>query len=271
MRMPDARPRLFRSESASGRCVAYGADRARMRMATTISDSRDGTSAADEAWDGLRERISIQLRPIGTPVALGFFGLAAATFVLSSLQLEWVSVTEGRNVAFALLGFAFLAQSVAAIFSFLARDGTTATAMAILGLSWLVIGLVLVTAPPGSTSQALGMFLLFTATAIALTALTTSISKLVPALVFLIAGVRFALVAIYELDGSDGWKHAAGIAGLVLFAFAMYAAWATELEDALGKPILPMGRRRKAKTAMYGSLLEQVKEVPHQPGVRAQL
>jgi uncharacterized protein len=240
-------------------------------MATTVNDSRDRTPAADQAWDGLRDRISIQLRPIGTPVALGFFGLAAATFVLSSLQLEWIPVTDGRNVAFALMGFAFLAQGTAAIFSFLARDGTTATAMAVLGFSWLVIGLVMLTAPPGSTSQGLGIFLLFTASAIALTGLTTSISKLVPALVFLTAAVRFVLVGIYELNGSDDWKHAAGVAGLVLFAFAMYAAWATELEDAMGKPILPMGRRRKAKAAMYGGLLEQVKEVPHQPGVRAQL
>ena len=78
-------------------------------MATTVGESRDHTTAADQAWDGLRDRISIQLRPIGTPVALGFFGLAAATFVLSSLQLEWVPVTDGRTVAFALMGFAFLA------------------------------------------------------------------------------------------------------------------------------------------------------------------
>jgi succinate-acetate transporter protein len=240
-------------------------------MASTVSASRDHTTAADGAWDGLRERISIQLRPVGTPVAIGFFGLAAATLVLSSLQLEWVPVTDGRNIAFALMGFAFLAQGTAAIFSFLARDGTTATAMAILGLSWLVIGLVTLTSPPGSTSKALGVFLLFTASAIGLSAVTTSISKVVPALVFVTAAVRFLLVAIYQLDGGNDWKHAAGIAGLVLFAFAMYAAWASELEDAMGKPILPLGRRRKAKTAMYGSLLEQVKDVPHEPGVRTQL
>jgi succinate-acetate transporter protein len=89
--------------------------------------------------------------------------------------------------------------------------------------------------------------------------------------VFLTASLRFLLVAIYEFDDGNGWKEAAGITGVVLFVFAMYAAWAVEFEDALGKPILPLGRRRKAKIAMYGSLLEQVKEVPHQPGVRAQL
>src|SRR3954463_1059791 len=80
---------------------------------STVSASRDHTTAADGAWDGLRERISIQLRPVGTPVAIGFFGLAAATLVLSSLQLEWVPVTDGRNIALALMGFAFLAQGTA--------------------------------------------------------------------------------------------------------------------------------------------------------------
>lgn len=240
-------------------------------MASTVHDSRDHTTASEQAWDGLRERISIQLRPIGTPVAMGFLGLAAATLTLSSLQLEWVPISDGKNVALALLGFAFLAQGTAAIFSFLARDGTVASAMAVLGLSWLVIGLVMLTSPPGSTSKALGVFLLFTASAVALSAATTSLSKLVPALVFLIAAVRFLLVAIYQLDGSKDWSHAAGIVGLVLFALAMYAAWAAELEDALGKPALPLGRRRKSKTAMYGSLLEQVKEVPHEPGVRKPL
>jgi len=59
--------------------------------------------------------------------------------------------------------------------------------------------------------------------------------------------------------------------GLVLFALALYAAWAAELEDALGRTVLPFGRRGKGKVALRGSLLEQVKEVPREPGVRTKL
>jgi succinate-acetate transporter protein len=239
-------------------------------MAVSIDETR-GPRRFDGDWDGAAERVSIGLRPIGTPIALGFFGLAAATFVLSSLQLGWVEPAEGRNVALALMGFAFLAQGTAAIFSFLARDGTAATAMGVLGLTWLVVGLVMLTSPAGSISDALGIFLLFSASAIALTGLTTMLSKVVPAVVFLVASVRFVLVAIYELDGGTAWKHAAGIAGLVLFALAMYAAWAAQLEDAVGKTVLPMGRHRKGKVARFGTLLEQVKDVPHEAGVSTQL
>jgi uncharacterized protein len=61
------------------------------------------------------------------------------------------------------------------------------------------------------------------------------------------------------------------VIGLCLFAAAMYAAWAAELEDALGRAILPFGRRRKGKVALHGSLLEQVKETPNEPGVRVRL
>src|SRR5829696_1899203 len=229
------------------------------------------TPGEDAAWSALRQRIVISLRPIGAPTPIGLLGLAAATFVLSGLQLGWVDQAEGTNVALVLIGFAFAAQIVAAVFSFLGRDGTVATAMSVLALTWLVIGLVLFRSPPGSTSDALGLFLIVSGTAMILTGLTASTSKLVPATVFLLAALRFFVTAGYQLSGGDGWKTAAGVVGLVLFVVAVYAAWAAELEDALGRTVLPFGRRGKGKVAIHGSLLEQVKEVATEPGVRAKL
>lgn len=229
------------------------------------------TPAEDGAWEALRERVTISLRPIGAPISIGLFGLAAATFVLSGLQLGWVGYSEGKKVALVLIGFAFLAQLVASVFSFLARDGVAGSAMGVLALTWLGVGLVLYISKPGSTSNALGLFLLFAASAMALTALTTLLSKLVIGILFLTAAVRFGLAGVYELSSHHGWEDAAGIAGLVLFALAMYAAWAAELEDALGQTVLPLGRHGKGKIALHGSLLEQVKDVPKEPGVRTQL
>jgi succinate-acetate transporter protein len=230
-----------------------------------------GTPAEDSAWDSLRQRITIALRPIGAPTPIGLFGLAAATLLLSGLQLGWVDQSEGKKVALVLIGFAFVAQLLAAIFSFLGRDGTVATAMSVLALTWLVVGLVLYTSPPGSTSHVLGLFLIFSGTAMTLTGLTAAVSKLVPAAVFLLAAVRFFTTAGYELSGDKAWETTAGVLGLVLFVLAVYAAWAAELEDALGRTVLPLGRRGKGKVAVQGSLLEQVKEIPTEPGVRAKL
>jgi len=110
------------------------------------------TPAEDAAWNALRERVTISLRPIGAPTSIGFFGLAAASLVLSALQLSWVEPGESREVALELIGFVFLAQLLAAIFSYLGRDGIAGTGTATLALIWLVVGLTLYTAQPGATS-----------------------------------------------------------------------------------------------------------------------
>jgi succinate-acetate transporter protein len=225
----------------------------------------------DAAWHALRERAVISLRPIGTPTSIGFVGLAAASLTFSGLQLGWLPQEEGRHAALVLIGFVFIAQLLAAIFSFLARDGTAATAMATLALTWLAVGLVLYTSAPGSTSPALGLFLLFAGTAMALSGLTAVLSNLVPTAVFLLASIRFLLPGGYHLTGGAGWKGASGSVGILLFGLAVYAAWAAELEDTLGRTLLPLGRPGKGKVAVTGSLLEQVKEVRTEPGVREQL
>jgi succinate-acetate transporter protein len=170
-----------------------------------------------------------------------------------------------------MIGFVFIAQFLAAVLSFLSRDGTAGTAMGTLALVWLVIGVVMRQSSPGATSTTLGVFLLFAGLAMALAGLTAALSKLVPAAVFMTAALRFLLTAAYHLSGGAGWKVGSGVVGLLLFALAMYAAWASELEDALGRTVLPLGRRGKGRVAVQGSLLEQVGNVVHEPGVRQQL
>jgi uncharacterized protein len=229
------------------------------------------TPGEESAWTALRDRVTISLRPLGAPTPIGFLGLAAASLVLSGLQLGWVAPSESRSVATVLIAFVFVAQFVAALFSFLGRDGTAATAMATLALVWLVTGLVMAQSKPGATSSTLGVFLLFAGLAMTLAGLTAGLSKLVPAVVFVVAAARFVLTGLYQLVGTSGWKVSSGIVGLVLFALAMYAAWASELEDAAGRPVLPLGRRDKGRVALQGSLLEQVSDVVHEPGVRQQL
>lgn len=229
------------------------------------------TPGEDAAWRSLSERLVISLRPVGAPTSIGFFGLAAASLPFSGLQLGWVRPDEGRQVALVMIGFAFLAQALAAVVGLLARDGTAATAMATLALTWLVVGWVTNTSPPGTTSRALGLFLIFSGSAMALNAATAALSKLVPATVFAVAALRFFSTAGYHLSGAAGWQRAAGVIGLILFVLAMYAAWAAGLEDALGRTVLPLGRRGKGRVAVTGSLLEQTGEVVTEPGVRQQL
>jgi len=234
-------------------------------------EPRTETAAVDAARRRAEAVTRVVVRPIGSPVGLGLFGLAAGTLVMSGLQLGWVDAAEGRKVGLILLAFPFVAQVLASIWSTLARDGVAATAMGVLALTWLSTGLVLVVSNPGETSDALGMLLLSSAVAMALTSIVTATSKLVLGAVFITAATRFALGGIHQLSGNETWEDAAGLVGLVLFALAVYAAFAAELEDAKGETVLPLGRRMKGRLALDGSLDEQLKHAPNEPGVRAQL
>jgi succinate-acetate transporter protein len=213
----------------------------------------------------------IVLRPLASPLALGFLGLAGATFVLASLNLGWVSDAEGRDVALIVLAFTVPLQFVTSVLAFLARDGIVATAMGLLSGIWLAQALVLWTARAGSTSDALGLFLLLGAVAMLVPASAALGNKLVPALVLTAAGLRFLLTGLYQMTASDAWKEAAGILGLALAVLAIYAAWAAELEDVEKTTVLPFGRRRRAKHAEEEGAALDSAGLLREPGVRSQL
>lgn len=213
----------------------------------------------------------VMLRPIGNPLPLGFLALAAATLVVSGLQLEWLAPADGRDVALILIAFVFPLQLVTSVFGYLARDVVAGTGMGVLAGAWLSIGLVMLTSPPGSVSDALGLFLLLAALAMLVPAAAATTGKLVPALVLATTAVRFAATGLYQLTESDGWKTAAGVIGLVLCALAVYAALAMALEDARRETILPLGRRAAGRTSVGGGLDDQLARLEREAAVREQL
>jgi succinate-acetate transporter protein len=229
------------------------------------------TPAEQAAREELASRTRVVLRPIAGPLALGFFGLAAATVVMSGLQLGWVEPTEGKQVALCILAFTVPLQFTASLFGFLARDGVAATGMGLLSGIWAAVGVVTFTGKPGSTSDALGLFLLVAGAAMGAPASSAVASKLVPALVLSTAGLRFVVTGLYQLTANETWEDTAGVIGLVLAGLALYAAYAAEFEDVLKRPVLPLGRRGKGELAVKGTYAQQIANVAHEPGVRQQL
>jgi succinate-acetate transporter protein len=197
------------------------------------------------------------LRPLANPLPLGFLGLAAGTLLVSGLQLEWLDPTDGTAVALILIAFVFPLQLLTSILSYLARDVVAGTGMGILSGTWLSIALVMLSAPAGATSDALGLFLLIAGVAMWAPASAALASKLVPAAVLGTAGLRFLVTGAYELSGASSWQHIAGIVGLILCALGVYAAYAMVLEGALKRTVMPLGRRHPVAGA--------------DPGVRSEL
>jgi succinate-acetate transporter protein len=229
------------------------------------------TSGERSAEEQVAARTLVTLRPLAGPLALGFLGLAAASFVLAGLQLGWVEPAEGKKVALLVLGFTVPVQLLASIVGFLARDPVAATGMGLLSGIWAATGLVLLTSAPGSTSDALGLFLLLSCIAMLAPATAALSSKLVPAVVLASAAVRFGLGGLHQLTGDETWENAAGVWGLWLAGVGVYAAYAVELEDALHRTVLPLGRHGKGATAVGGTYAQQVAELHKEPGVRQQL
>lgn len=212
----------------------------------------------------------VVLRPLATPLPLGFLALAVATFAFASVQLSWIPRSESHTVALGVLVLTVPLQLLAAVMGFLARDPVAATGMGILSGTWGAVCLATLTSPPGAASAGLGVILLCSAACLLVPAAAAH-AKLVPALVIATSAARFALTGIAEIDGGRSWMQAAGWLGVALAVLSAYAALALELEGSESRTVLPLGRRGASRKALDGQLSDQVADLATEPGVRQQL
>ena len=227
-------------------------------------------TAATTPHDAGAAGVRVVLRPLASPLPLGFLALAVATLAFSAVQLRWIPATEGHTVALGILLLTVPLQLLASVMGFLARDPVAATGMGILAGTWAAACLATLTSPPGAASAGLGVILLCSAGCLLVPA-SAAHSKLVPAAVILTSAARFAVTGIAELDGGRGWLTAAGWTGVALAVLSVYAALALELEGTQSRTVLPLGRRSLSRRAVDGEVAHQVADVAREPGVRRQL
>ena len=223
--------------------------------------------------NGDRPVTRVTLRPLGSTLPLGALTLVPAGTLLAGLQLGWFPANEAPIVAYVLLGFAVPLQLVASILAFLARDSLVGTGFAVFTGIWLAFGLTTVSGSVGETSRVLGVFFLCCA-AVFLVLVGGGIAggKAAAGAVILVGAARFVLSGLYELTGSGGLEHAAGIVGLVFVAVAGYVGLATLLEDNAHRSILPIGRRGAARAAVDEGYRAQLGHaLEREAGVREQL
>lgn len=213
----------------------------------------------------------IVLRPLATPMPLGFLALMTSTATFAVVELGWIPSDQARAAAFVAVGLTAPLQLVASIMGFLARDPVAATGMAVLSGTWGVTGLsVLFAQLPGTTSPGLGVLLVCSACAL-LAPISVGYGKKVAAGVMGLTATRFAVSGAYQLTGSDTWKLAAGATGLLLAVAALYAALALEVESQNRRTILPLGRPASVAATVRGEGPFESQEVAAEPGVRPRL
>lgn len=212
------------------------------------------------------------LRPIGSSLPLGAFALVPSGLLLAGAQLGWFSTADQKTIPLMLLGLAVPLMLVASVLAFLGRDALVATGFGIFAGTWLAYSLAALSGPPGRTSHALGVFFLaIGAIMVMLTSGGFVAGKAAAGGIILAASARFILSGLYELIGSTGLEHAAGIVGLAFVAVAAYVGMATLMEDSARRTVLPIGRRGPARSALAGGLDDQLRELEHEAGVRQQL
>lgn len=217
------------------------------------------------------------LRPLATPLPMGFLSLVVATTVFSAIQLAWISPVEGAIAARVVLILCVPVFLIACIFGFLSRDPVAGTGMGMLAIGWGSIALATMTTNLSLPSPGEAV-ILYSLAGILLVPVVASFGKPVAGLVMLLTATRFGVTATaglassYHWSGATGWTDTAGWVGIALAAVGLYAAFAFELEGVAHKAVLPVPRMGSAKTDdAHVDLDEQAPNLVREAGVRQQL
>lgn len=211
------------------------------------------------------------VRPYGSVLPLGFLAFGVGAFVTASFSLGWIHPSQAMQMFVLLLVFVVPLQSVAGVFAFLSRDTAGGTTLAFFAGVWAAVATIGLTLKQGQTSEAEAFFLLAAGVVIVVFALASLVGNPAFTVFLSISCVRFVANGIYELTGSKTVEHVAGYAGLVLVFAAAYAGLAFLLEDGAHRPVLPLIRRGAAREALDADLVDQLRRLEREPGVRSRL
>jgi uncharacterized protein len=248
-------------------------------VSTTKRDQRFARpAAADPTGDpvtSVEERTRFVLQPIAPPSILGLFGFAAATFIVSANLAGWYGDSKSGVYLFPFAAtFGGLAQLLAGMWSYRARDGIATAMHGMWGSFWLAYGILnllaatgAITIPTGAFPE-LGYWFLALAAITAAGALAATFENLglFSVLGVLAAGAAFA--AIHYLTGSSSWETIAGYVLMASSFLAFYVATAMMLEGAAGKVILPLGKPKTEANRPGGQVTHPIGWTLGEPGVR---
>lgn len=195
----------------------------------------------------------VHLQPISSPAILGLYGFAGATFIVSAHIAGWYgsSSTLVYLAPFAAL-FGGLAQFVAGMWSFKARDAIASTMFSIWGSYWIAFGILYLLSATGTLTLPTGAFPAFGYWFIPLGAMT-GVAALVAAadnagLVTVLGSVALGCgcFSVGLLTGTEFWRVIAAYMFLVGALAAFYVGSALMFES-VGRPVLPTGKTGQAR------------------------
>ncbi|RCW39692.1 hypothetical protein DFQ14_11568 [Halopolyspora algeriensis] len=214
----------------------------------------------------------ITLRPIASPLPLGFFAFAIGSAMLSLQQFDLLPAADERSLSLLLAVFVFPLQLISGIFAFLGREPVAATALNLIAFSWPATALIAVLAPPGDqTSPLTGSLNVLTAVVLALLCPPALQGKPLLGAVVLLGAARYTLNGVYEFTGSVPVQLGSAAVGGAILLMGFYGGLALILEDTQHRTVLPFPRLGEARRALQTDLVDQAASVTREAGVRRQL
>jgi succinate-acetate transporter protein len=196
----------------------------------------------------------VYLQPIAAPSILGLFGFAGATFVVAANLAGWYGSSTTPDYIFPFAAFfGGLAQFLAGMWAFKARDGLATAMHGMWGSFWMAYGLLwaliaagTVTMPTGAF-PALGFWFIVLAwiTWVGAYAARAVNGALVGVLGFLAAGA--SVMAAGQISGAEVATQIAGYLFIISAILAWYTASGLMLESTFGREVLPLGVAEEAK------------------------
>jgi len=195
------------------------------------------------------------LQPIAAPSILGLYGFAGATFMVAANLAGWYGGATSPHFLFPFAAFfGGLAQFMAGMWSYKARDGLATAMHGMWGSFWMAYGLLnllfalgSITPPtPNGLFVELGYWFIVLAvtTWIGTWVATANSGALTGVLGFLAAGST--AMAIACLLGSTAWATLAGWLFIISAAIAWYTATALMAESGFGRAVLPVFKPARA-------------------------
>lgn len=193
------------------------------------------------------------LQPIAAPSILGLFGLAGATFVIAAHMTEWAGAAHPLLlVPFAAI-FGGLAQFLAGMWAYKARDGMATALHGTWGAFWIAYGVLAyflargTGAVPAAVFPELGYWFIVLA-AITWGCMVAAVAEnkaMVTVVTFLAAAATIS--AIGMLAAIDGLLIVAGYVFMVASLAAWYTATALMVNESHGREVWRLGRSAHAR------------------------
>ena len=239
--------------------------------------SRAFAGTEEEAWADGFARPRVFLQPIAAPSILGLAGFAGATFIVASnLAGWWGTPTSGLVLAPFAAMFGGVAQFMAGMWAYKARDGIATLAHGTWGSFWIAYGIlnillatkVLHAPTPWYHDQALGFWFFALAITTAIAAFAALAESLAITAVLSTLATGSGIVAGAYIFGSLGWAHVAGWVFVVSAGLAWYTVLAMVTLSASGRTIFPLGKYKAEANKPGGRPVKPIQLEWAEPGVK---